>query len=257
MKTFKQYLGPQATKQHDKEEISRQKTHLSNKAKEYYAQSAREGGGGAAKAKGDSFAAAKENIHSEEFKIGDKVKPNTGPHAGEEHEVIHVHADGRVNIKPTKSTHVKYHLGAAMAQPHQLTLSEMDSQGYKGTRDDGNPWAAGGKATPVKVKDVVKKGTSVLDKAMKKAHPKTWHDVDPNLGKQVDKMSQAEKVKKGLAHPDTLKKKVVKEDGGAMGVAAVAGTGDASLPQTQREPGVSKKRNPVLKGILTRKPPKV
>ena len=109
MKTFKQYLGPQATKQHDQEEISRQKTHLSNKAKEYYAQSEREGGGGAAKAKGDSFAAAKENIHNEEFKVGDKVRPNAGPHAGEEHEVIHVHADGRVNIKPTKSTHVKYH----------------------------------------------------------------------------------------------------------------------------------------------------
>jgi len=35
-------------------------------------------------------------------------------------------------------------------------------------------------------------------------HPKTWHDVDPKLGKAVDKMSQAEKVKKGLAHPDTL-----------------------------------------------------
>lgn len=37
--------------------------------------------------------------------------------------------------------------------------------------------------------------------------PKTWHDVDKKLGKQVDKMSQAEKVKKGFAHPDTLKKK--------------------------------------------------
>ncbi len=34
--------------------------------------------------------------------------------------------------------------------------------------------------------------------------PKTWHDVDPKLGKQVDRMSQAEKVRKGLAHPDTL-----------------------------------------------------
>ena len=29
--------------------------------------------------------------------------------------------------------------------------------------------------------------------------PKTWHDVDKKLGKAVDKMSQAEKVKKGLA----------------------------------------------------------
>ena len=45
----------------------------------------------------------------------------------------------------------------------------------------------------------------------KKPHPETWHDVDKKLGKAVDKMSQAEKVKKGLAHPDTLKKKGVAE----------------------------------------------
>ena len=38
--------------------------------------------------------------------------------------------------------------------------------------------------------------------------PKTWHDVDKKLGQAVDKMSQAEKVKKGFAHPDTLKKGV-------------------------------------------------
>lgn len=47
--------------------------------------------------------------------------------------------------------------------------------------------------------------------AEKKLHPKTWHDVDKKLGKAVDKMSQAEKVKKGLAHPDTLKKQGVAE----------------------------------------------
>ena len=46
----------------------------------------------------------------------------------------------------------------------------------------------------------------------KKPHPQTWYDVDPKLGKQVDKMSQAEKVKKGLAHPNTLKKKGVMEE---------------------------------------------
>jgi hypothetical protein len=45
----------------------------------------------------------------------------------------------------------------------------------------------------------------------KKPHPKTWHDVDAKLGKQVDKMTQAEKVRKGLANPDTLKKKGVAE----------------------------------------------
>lgn len=41
--------------------------------------------------------------------------------------------------------------------------------------------------------------------------PKTWHDVDPKLGRAVDKMSPAEKVKKGFAHPDTLKKKKEKQ----------------------------------------------
>lgn len=46
-----------------------------------------------------------------------------------------------------------------------------------------------------------------VEEGDKKPHPKTWHDVDPKLGKQVDKMTQAEKVKKGLAHPGTLKKK--------------------------------------------------
>ena len=47
---------------------------------------------------------------------------------------------------------------------------------------------------------------------LNKPHPKTWHDVDKNLGQAVDKMSQAEKVKKGFAHPDTLKKKGVAEE---------------------------------------------
>ena len=47
----------------------------------------------------------------------------------------------------------------------------------------------------------------------------------------------------------------VKEDG--MGVGAVAGSGAASLSTDQREPGVSKKRNPVMMGIERRKAPKL
>lgn len=62
MKTFKQYLGPEATKQQDAAEIARQKNHLSDKAKEYYDQGAREGGGGAAIAKGITMHLAKKNI---------------------------------------------------------------------------------------------------------------------------------------------------------------------------------------------------
>ena len=51
------------------------------------------------------------------------------------------------------------------------------------------------------------------------------------------------------------------EDGGAvaggMTVAAVAGSGDSRLPATQREPGVSKKRNPIMTRLARRKPPKM
>ena len=62
MKTFKDFLGPEATKQQDAAEINRQKKHLSDKAKEYYDQGAREGGHGAAIAKGITFDLAKKNI---------------------------------------------------------------------------------------------------------------------------------------------------------------------------------------------------
>jgi hypothetical protein len=53
----------------------------------------------------------------------------------------------------------------------------------------------------------------------------------------------------------------VKEDGGAaaggMSVAAVAGSGDSRMPVSQREPGVSKKRNPIIIGMGRRKAPKI
>jgi len=59
----------------------------------------------------------------------------------------------------------------------------------------------------------------------------------------------------------------VKEDGmggGAIGgggptntVSAVAGSGSPNLPADQREPGVSKKRNPVMMGMERRKVPKI
>ena len=39
--------------------------------------------------------------------------------------------------------------------------------------------------------------------------------------------------------------------------AGVAGTGDSRLPSSQREPGVSKKRNPILQKLARRALPKV
>lgn len=56
----------------------------------------------------------------------------------------------------------------------------------------------------------------------------------------------------------------VKEDGvgaGAVGggptnqVGAIAGSGDSRLPADQREPGVSKKKNPIIAPMARRKAP--
>ena len=58
----------------------------------------------------------------EEYKVGDVVVPDKGPHAGIPHEVIHVHGNGQLNIRP-KGMPVrfnKYRLGAATAQPNEL-----------------------------------------------------------------------------------------------------------------------------------------
>ena len=61
-------------------------------------------------------------------------------------------------------------------------------------------------------------------------------------------------------------KQYVVEDGmgaGAVGgaptnnVGGVAGTGDSRLPANQREPGVGKKRNPILQKMARRTLPKV
>ena len=51
-------------------------------------------------------------------KVGDKVTVTRGPHAGQTHEIIHVHKDGSgYNVKPhnTPASHNKYRQGAAKA----------------------------------------------------------------------------------------------------------------------------------------------
>ena len=51
-------------------------------------------------------------------KVGDKVTVTRGPHAGQTHEIIHVHKDGSgYNVKPhnTPASRNKYRLGAAKA----------------------------------------------------------------------------------------------------------------------------------------------
>ena len=81
-------------------------------------------------------------------------------------------------------------------------LNEMDSEGYKGTRDEGDPTAKGGKATPVKAKDVVKKGVKALNKVVQGADLKTvakgkLGKNELNLPDGYGDVVQPQKVKEG------------------------------------------------------------
>ena len=61
-------------------------------------------------------------------KVGDTVKVKRGPHKGDAHKVIHVHKDGRVNVKPhNKMPHqIKYRHGAATASANDVTKMKED-----------------------------------------------------------------------------------------------------------------------------------
>ncbi|TFH08901.1 MAG: hypothetical protein E4H14_05540 [Candidatus Thorarchaeota archaeon] len=62
----------------------------------------------------------------ETHKVGSKVIPHIGPHKGVPHEVIHVHDDGTMNIRPIglSARNTKYRLGAVRAKADQVKLHE-------------------------------------------------------------------------------------------------------------------------------------
>lgn len=65
-----------------------------------------------------------EPAESPVYKVGDKVKPLTGPHAGEVHSVTKVLANGSLDIVPDEAQEVKYAKGGANARPEQVELAE-------------------------------------------------------------------------------------------------------------------------------------
>lgn len=93
-----------------------------------------------------------------------------------------------------------------------MKLNDIVNEAEK-TRLDPKCWTGKKIGNPkTKVKGGVRVNNCVPAESVEEGEmPKTWHDVDKKLGKATDKMSQAEKVKKGLAHPDTLKKQGVAE----------------------------------------------
>ena len=62
-------------------------------------------------------------------KVGDTVTVKRGPHKGDAHKVIHVHKDGRVNVKPhNKMPHqIKYRHGAATASANDVTKMKEET----------------------------------------------------------------------------------------------------------------------------------
>jgi len=71
-------------------------------------------------------------------KVGDTVTVTRGPHKGDAHKVIHVHKDGRVNVKPhNKMPHqIKYRHGAATAKSDEV--KKMNEKTVTGTRGNEN-----------------------------------------------------------------------------------------------------------------------
>ena len=61
-------------------------------------------------------------------KVGDTVTVTRGPHKGDAHKVIHVHKDGRVNVKPHKKMphQIKYRHGAATAKASEVRKMNED-----------------------------------------------------------------------------------------------------------------------------------
>ena len=63
-----------------------------------------------------------------EFKKGDIVIPNIGPHKGVKHEIIHDFKDGTYNIKPdiALARNIKYRMGAARAKASEIVKEELN-----------------------------------------------------------------------------------------------------------------------------------
>ncbi len=83
-------------------------------------------------------------------------------------------------LGPTEKVGPKGAVGKLVGA-NESKLNEMDSEGYKGHREDGDPYAKGGKATPSKAKDTAKDAEKVLNKSMDKEHKKEVKEGQEDL----------------------------------------------------------------------------
>jgi hypothetical protein len=317
MKTFKQYLGPGATKQQDAAEIARQKKHLDDKAKEYYDQADREGGHAAAFAKGITMDLAKKNIkESNKFnpftrvdldkiakskkreekekgllrKPGSSMKKNTMNYIdkvdklSENDESIEedlrkwfkqkwVRMDTKGNIKGDCAREPGEGKPKCLpqARAHALGKEGRASAAQRKRREDPNPERRG---APINVRtesaaaaiaaataiSKKKSGNYDSDGFRKTAYKNPDSPMRKSNAQRKKEMDEAcwpgYKRKKGTK--EFTQGSCVKEDGAIGGVPTnnvgggnIAGSGGAG-----GEPGVSKKRNPVM-SFLKRKQTKM
>ena len=71
-----------------------------------------------------------ESVNEGKIKVGSIVKPNKGPHKGQDHEVIAMQGNGVYNITPINIhyTKIKYRLGAAGAKEKDLELVKESNE---------------------------------------------------------------------------------------------------------------------------------
>ena len=230
MKSFKQYLGPEATKQQDADEIARQKKHLGDKAKEYYDQGAREGGHGAAIAKGITFDLAKKNIKEDDESINEDLRKWF------KQKWVRMDTKGDIKGDCAREPGEGKPKCLPQAKAHALGKEGRASAAQRKRREDPNPERRG---APINVR------TEEVDEAC-------WTGYT----------AKGMKKKGNRMVPNCVPEEVVKEDGeggggfapaatNVVGGGAIAGSGGAG-----GEPGVSKKRNPVM-SFFKRKQPKM
>jgi len=284
MKPFKDFLGPEATKKNDSAEINRQKSHLSNKAKEYYDQGAREGGQGAAIAKGITFDLAKKNIKEDDESIEEDLR--------KWFKQKWVRMDTKGNIKGDCAREPGEGKPKCLPQSraHALGKDGRASAARRKRREDPNPERRG---APINVrteevdeacwtgytaKGMKKKGNRMVPNCV----PEEVEQIDEkNVPTSPDKWARAKAAAKSkfAVYPSAYangwaskkyksmgggwkatSEETVQEDGAGgvaaaptnvVGGGAIAGSGGAG-----GEPGVSKKRNPLM-SFFKRKQPKM
>lgn len=159
-------------------------------------------------------------VIKEEYKVGDVVVPDKGPHAGVPHEVIHIHGNGRINIRPKgipiKS--VKYRLGAATAQPHELRPHFELSEGVKvgdrvhmgfavkgGAGHIGTVHQIDGNTVHVKLHDIGKFGSRIVKGSMNLVsplHEESFPDLKVKTGINREVVQEAFKSAKNKKKSD-------------------------------------------------------